>query len=259
MKPSSSSPYTLLARFYDRLTPYAPGMNRHARRRILGRRLERFASACDLGCGTGETALEFARRGLRVFAVDNSPTLCRIAREKARRKGLAVRVLCADVRRFRLPEPVDLVTCEFATLNHLPRHTDLPRALRAVARALRPGGCFLFDVNNCRSFAEQIPKGEWVETRDFKLVIHGGYDPRRRRARLDFEWFLPAKAGLRNGKRWRHQRERVEHICWSEGEIRRALRRAGFHRIRFWDGVEVRPPMPGMRRGHDTYYLARKR
>ena len=255
-------PYTILARFYDQLTPYAPAMNRHARRRILGRILRRMRSVCDLGCGSGETALDFARlrqgsggqarRGLKVFAVDNSPVLCRRVRQKARRARLPVRVLCADMRRFRLPEPVDIVTCEFAALNHLPRQRDLLPTLCAVARALRPGGTFLFDVNTCRSFAEQVPKGEWIETRDFKLVIRGGYDRRRRRAVLNFEWFLP------DGRRWRYQREQVPHICWSDREIRRVLRRAGFRRIRFWDGVDVRPRLPGARRGYDAYYLAHR-
>lgn len=248
----SLRPHTLLARFYDQLTAYAPAMNRHARRRILGRILPRLASVCDLGCGSGETARDFARRGVKVFAVDNSPTLCRIVRQKARQALLPMHVLRADMRRFQLPEPVGLVTCEFAALNQLPQEHDLLPTLRAVARALRPGGYFLFDVNTCKAFAEQIPKAEWVETRDFKLVIRGGYDRRRRRAWLNFEWFLP------EGQRWRHEREQVPHICWSDGEIRRALRRAAFDHIRHWDGVDVRPRMRGARRGYDSYYLAQK-
>lgn len=245
-------PYTLLARLYDRLTPYAPAMNRHARKRILGKMLPRVRAVCDLGCGSGETALDFARRGLKVFAVDLSPTLCRITRAKARRARLPIRVLCADMRRFRLPEPVDLLTCEFAALNHVPRRADLGRVLRGVARALRPGGWFLFDVNTPKSFAEQIPRGEWIARRGFKLVLRGRYDRRRQKAVLHFEWFVP------KGKLWRHRREQVEHVCWTDREIRRSLRRTGFQRIRVWDGMEVRPPSPDARRGTDTYYLAQK-
>jgi len=52
------------------------------------------------------------------------------------------------MRTFCLPEPVDLVTCEYNALNHLPQKADLARTVRAVARALRPGGYFYFDVNN---------------------------------------------------------------------------------------------------------------
>ena len=256
-------PYSLLAKFYDQLTPYAPGMNRHARRRILGPILGKIRSACDLACGSGETALDLARlrrgsggqahSGVTVFAVDNSPTFCRVVREKAQRAKLPIRVLCADMRRFRLPARVDLVTCEFAALNHLPRPSDLERVFRAVARALRPGGWFLFDLNTPSSLREQMVMTEWMEKPEFKLLLRGRYNARRRIATLTFGWFVRA------GKLWRHEREAVDHIAWSDAEIRRALRRVGFRRIRFWDGVEVRPRMPGMKRGYDSYYLAQRR
>jgi methylase of polypeptide subunit release factors len=84
-----------------------------ARKHALGRILRRVASACDLACGTGTTALALASEGIRTFAVDISPIMCRLAREKARRARLPLRVLCADMRTSRLPEPVDLITCEY--------------------------------------------------------------------------------------------------------------------------------------------------
>jgi SAM-dependent methyltransferase len=248
-------PYGLLARFYDALADYAPAMNRHAREHILGRRLDRITSACDLGCGSGETALELARHGLEVYAVDLSPALCRLARAKARRERLPVHVLCADMRQFRLRRRVDLVTCEFAALNHLPRKPDLLRVFRAVARALRPGGWFLFDLNTPRSLREQSNMTEWMERREFKLLLRGRYDRKRRAGILTFDWFVPAGPA---GKFWRHEQEAVEHIAWSDAEIHLALRRAGFRRIRVFDGLDVRPRLPGAKRGYDAYYLAEK-
>lgn len=252
MKNGLHKPYGLLARFYDSVADYAPAMNRHARERILGQRLGQLRSACDLACGSGETALDFARRGLRVYAVDLSPTFVRIVRGKARRRGLRVHAFCTDMRRFRLPQRVDLLTCEFAALNNLPRPADLLPVFRAVARALRPGGWFLFDLNTPKSLREQSNMTEWMEKPEFKLLMRGRYDRKRRRGILTFEWFVP------EGKLWRHERETVDHIAWSDAEIRRALRRAGFHRIRFFDGLDVRPRMPGAKRGYDAYYLARK-
>jgi len=252
MAPNTHRPYSLLARFYDRLLPQIPRMNRHARAKVLGRILPRIDSVCELGCGTGHTSLDFARRGLRVFAVDNSATLCRLVRRKARRAGLPVRVLCADMRSFRLPEPVDLVTCEFGALNHVPRARDLGRALRAAARALRPAGYFYFDVNTPRAFVQAHGMTDWTEKDDFALLLRGRTDARRRTTWLDFDWFLPA------GKRWLRQREHVPHVCWTDAEIRRALRAAGFRAIRSWDGTRVRPAWSKPHSGHDTYYLARK-
>ncbi|MDA2913298.1 class I SAM-dependent methyltransferase [Acidobacteriia bacterium AH_259_A11_L15] len=249
---SSRRPYTLLARFYDQLQPQIPRMNRFARQKILRRILPKVRTVCELGCGTGETSLDFARRGRKVYAVDLSPTMCRLTRQKARRARLPVRVLCADMRSFRLPKAVDLVTCEFGSLNHLPRQSDLARVARAVARALRPGGYFYLDVDTARTFQQISNMSEKVETKDFVAFFSGHYSSQKRKARLEIDWFVPA------GKRWRRQKESVDHIWWKDSEIPRALRRAGFRRIRRWDGVEVRPAWIKPRPSFDTYYLAQK-
>lgn len=251
-KPKAPVPYNLLAKYYAEMQGDAAQMNRGARQNILGRTLQNPQSFCDLGCGSGETALDFARKGCQVFAVDLSPIFCRTVRAQARGEGLRIKVIQADMRSFQLPEPVELVTCEFAALNHLPRRSDLPRTLRAVWRALQPGGWFLFDVNTCASLREQYASTHFIETPNFKVVFHGEWFPKQRKAVLDFEWFLP------EGKLWRHARERVENVCWPEKEIRTELRKAGFNPIQVWEGVKVRPFHPEARRGYDTYFLAQK-
>src|SRR3972149_1377124 len=78
-------PYTLLARFYDQLTREAPRMNRHAREKVLSGILPRLRTVCDLGGAPGPAPIERARGGLRVYAVDLSPEMCRQARRKVGR------------------------------------------------------------------------------------------------------------------------------------------------------------------------------
>ena len=156
------------------------------------------------------------------------------------------------MRDFRLPRPVDLVLAEFASLNNLADRRDLPRVLDAVARALADGGWFCFDVNTARSLRVDYPQTFWVEDSRFKLVQHGSLEADGRRARLDFEWLVPA------GRLWRHVRETLWHVCWTDAEIRQGLRKAGFDFVRRFDGFDVRPKMPRVSRGTDAYYLARK-
>ena len=245
--------YHWLAQYYDQVFSFAPAWSAPARRTILDPILPGVRSACDVACGTGSTAVALAQRGIRMFAVDLSPGMCRAAREKARRAGVRVRVIPADMREFRLPEPVDLVTCEFDALNHVPEERDLARVARAVSRALRPGGHFYFDVNNSLAFRKLWAVTWWIERDGVAVVMHGGYDRERDRAWIDVEWFI-AEGGL-----WRRRHERVEEVCWTAAEIHGTLRTAGFGRIRRWDAAPLlKRSDPTLPPGCRTYYLAQK-
>ena len=214
-------------------------MNRHARGRILRTAMPKVQRVCDLCCGSGETAVELARRGLEVHAIDVSPVFCDAVRAKARRGRARGQRRLPGMRDFTLPRPMDLVLAEFASLNNLADRRDLPRVLEAVARALAGGGWFLFDVNTPLSLRSQYAETIYMdEDATFKLVQRGSLETDGRRARLDFDWFVPSGRSA-----WRHVRETLWHVCWTDREIRRALRVAGFDRVRTFDGVDVRPPL----------------
>ena len=245
-------PYQWLARYYDELfSPFRVPIN-VAREHILGRILPHVETACDLACGTGTTALLLARKGIKMYAVDLSPLMCRLAREKADRARLSLRVLRADMRSFRLPEAVDLITCEFDALNHIPHRVDLRRVAKAVGRALRPGGHFFFDVNNSLGFERYWSGTVWFEKPGVAVVMRNGHNRQADRAWSDIEWFI------RHGSSWRRHHERVEEVCWSSSEIRGALRMAGFDRVRAWDCAPFFASNPRVRPGCRTVYLARK-
>lgn len=245
-------PYNWLARYYDPLFAAYRGPMDEAREKLLGGLLPEVESACDLACGTGTTAVALARRGIRMYGVDLSPVMCRLAREKAKKARVRVRVSRGDMRTFRLPETVDLITCEYDALNHVPAKEDLKLVANAVARALRPGGRFLFDVNNRLGFKSYWNLTMWVERPGVVLVMRNGEDHMHDRAWCDVEWFI------RDGPSWKRRRERVEEVCWSEKEIRSALRGAGFDRVRAWDAAPFFRADPLIQRGCRTVYLARK-
>jgi SAM-dependent methyltransferase len=187
-----------------------------------------------------------------MFAVDLSPHMCRLARQKAHRAGVPLVVLRADMRDFRLPEPVDLVTCEFDALNHVPREADLARVAHSVARALRPGGYFYFDVNNRRAFEKIWPGTGFIEQPGVALVMRGGYDRARDRGWTTIDWFC------REGRSWRRHRERVEQVAWTRAEMYGTLRAAGFDRIGAWDATPFFKGDPKIEPGCRTFYLARR-
>ena len=152
MRHHEVAPYRWLAEYYDEVFMPRQSPLAAARRKLLKKILPTVESACDLACGTGETALEFARLGIDTIAVDLSPVMCRLASEKAVRERLPVQVIQADMRTFQLGRQVDLVSCECDALNHVRHRSDLAKVAKAVNRALGVGGYFLFDVNNARGF-----------------------------------------------------------------------------------------------------------
>ena len=111
-KKTTTQSYGWLAEHYDELFDFrSPFVS--ARQSVLQPILPYVESACDLACGTGTTALELAGAGIRTFGVDLSPAMCRIARKKAKAAGVPIRIIRADMRNFRLPDPVELIVCEF--------------------------------------------------------------------------------------------------------------------------------------------------
>jgi len=245
-------PYRWLAEYYDILFESFRGPLRAARRDVLAAILPQVKSACDLACGTGTTALELARRGIRMYGVDLSERMCRLARAKARRAGVGLRVIRADMRSFRLPQPVDLVTCEYDAINHVPKRSDLRRVAQCVAAALAPGGWFFFDVNNALGFRQYWSGNVWFEKPGVAVVMRNGHSPRGERAWSDVEWFI------RSGRSWRRLHERVEEISWRPAEIRSALRHAGFGPIRARDATPYFARNPSIGPGCRTIWLARK-
>jgi SAM-dependent methyltransferase len=246
-------PYRWLARYYDQLFTFHLPWFQAACDQILGGILPEVESACDLACGTATTAVLLARRGIRTYGVDLSAIMCRLARAKARRRRTALQVIRGDTRDFRLPERVDLVLCEFDALNHIPREEDLTRVTRSVSRALRPGGHFYFDVNNQLAFQKVWPGVWWIEKPGVALVMHGGWiECDGVCGFTDVEWFI------RDEKMWRRHHEHIKQVAWSAPEIRRALREAGFDRVRAFDATPFFRGDPKIQPGCRTFYLARK-
>jgi 2-polyprenyl-3-methyl-5-hydroxy-6-metoxy-1,4-benzoquinol methylase len=99
----------------------------------------------DAGCGAGTATELLARRGFQVTAIDASPEFVAHVHGRMDRAGLLhrVRVMRTDLGCDDLPaESFDGAICG-EVLEHLP---DDRRAVRTIARGLRPGGVFALSV-----------------------------------------------------------------------------------------------------------------
>jgi len=110
-----------------------------AARAVLALVPARTRTLLDVGCGTGLVTERLARPGMRVFGVDASPGMVRVA---AGRVGHSL--VLGDCRRLPFADgSLDAVSAVWL-LHLLP---DAPLVVAECARVLRPGGVFVTTVD----------------------------------------------------------------------------------------------------------------
>ncbi len=99
----------------------------------------------EIGCGPGWDAQFFQSQGLRVFAVDNTPTMVKLTAEK----GIAAQVLdCYDLEQIN--ERFDAVYTMNCLL-HIPKR-DFDRILRLISRRLNENGLMYIGIWGDKDF-----------------------------------------------------------------------------------------------------------
>jgi SAM-dependent methyltransferase len=176
-----AAPYASIAPLYDAILGdhFFPRL-RGVFERLVRHYAIRFSSAADAACGTGTFVRYLCERAVPVvYGVDRSPQMLRLAIAKNRDNG--ARFLLQDYARFRLPQPVDLITCHFDSLNYLLTTDDLFRTLGRFHANLNPAGHVLFDMITDRPpWRGAGPRVERVRSPGITVTRVTRRDPRRR-------------------------------------------------------------------------------
>jgi ubiquinone/menaquinone biosynthesis C-methylase UbiE len=130
----------------------------------------------DLGAGTGQFALAAAKVCRHVIAVDPSPVMLEVLRDKARRRSAALEIVEAGFLTYEhTGDPADFVYSRYA-LHHIPDFWKAV-ALGRMRQMLRPGGVlrlwdvvYHFDVDEaeerierwCATATGSPGEGEWT-------------------------------------------------------------------------------------------------
>jgi SAM-dependent methyltransferase len=113
----------------------------------------------DIGAGTGRVALDLARRGHDVTALDADPDLVHELAARARGRELRVKTAAADARSFELGREFALAIAPMQVVQLLGGAAGRRSALACIRRHLRSGG--LFAAALADPF-DGVPEGEMV-------------------------------------------------------------------------------------------------
>jgi len=204
---------------------------------ILARHSFEGHTMLDLACGTGTIALAFAQQGWRVYGVDASAAMLAQARAKAAESDVPLLLSQQDMRSFILPEPVDLVTCLFDSLNYLLAVEDLQMTFARVAAHLRPGGLFICDMNTIWALREIWDHNTYFQdSEDLSIIMQSEYSDEAHIVAVKVVAFV-----RRDGLYERIEETHVER-GYPERSVSAAMERAGLTVLESYEAFTLDPP-----------------
>lgn len=145
----------------------------------------------DIACGHGRHALLLARKGIHITGFDKCERYLEKARERV--SDLPARFVQGDLREMDFQEQFDAAYCYFTSFGFFDDDTNFD-ILRRIARALKPGGRFLLDLQNREHYCSREPGHEEYteferENRHYVLLSKCNFDPTVGRASVALKLF----------------------------------------------------------------------
>ena len=203
----------------------------------------------DLACGTGSVTAILARQGMEVTGVDMSEEMLTVAMEKVMDMERPPRFVCQKLQQLYLPRGVDLAVCALDSLDYVTDPEDCQEAIRRVYKALNPGGIFIFDVNTPEKLRAMDGQVFLDEDDDVYCVWRGEFDEETNICSYGMDLFQ------RKAEVWERSFEEHREYAYSEEQLRKYLKAAGFTHIRVYADRLFESPRPGEQR---IYIKARK-
>jgi SAM-dependent methyltransferase len=161
----------------------------------------------ELGAGSGRIAVELARHGHRVVALDASPVMLVQAERRALRLGVGdlLETVVGDLRAPPELPRSDRVIAPFRTFMHLSGDGERVAALSAAASLLVAGGRFVFDVFEPSAADIRATHDRWIARRE-GISERPLWDAAERRLELEVRLpgrVVPMTLEWRSAAEWR--------------------------------------------------------
>lgn len=148
----------------------------------------------DVMCGYGRHAIELAKRGVQVTAIDNLDEYILEIKREVEKQNLPLQAITADVINVALTQTYDAAICmgnSFAFFNK----EDSIRLLKKIASHLKQGGIFIINSWMIAEIAmKYFREQDWHYAGDYKCILENRFlfHPNR----IESEQTIIAKDGL---------------------------------------------------------------
>lgn len=127
---------------------------------------------CDIGCGTATIAIELAKAGFDMIAIDSSEDMLTVAREKCKEEDIeSILLLNQDICEFELYGTVDVIYSTLDTLNYILYKRDLDHIFSLVRNYLNYDGLFIFDINTKNKFKNTLGNNTFVYDEELEFCV----------------------------------------------------------------------------------------
>lgn len=213
-------------------------------RRLLG--LRKGQRVLNVPCGQGRLTIPLARQGLLMTGADLTTSYLDKARRRARRNGLDVAFIEADMRNIDFHSCFDTVFNWFGSFGYFSEADNLALC-RRIWRALKPGGRFLVEGVN-KSFIlghfRSRPAPEMIG--GVQVGTENRWDSRSQRC-VSTWTFATGES---------NERDRTSMRIFDGSKIRALLKAAGFRDIRLFGAAGLSGPVTEKLSRHARRWMA---
>ncbi len=173
----------------------------------------------DVACGIGTFVNLVSKMGIESSGSDISYSMIKAARENYNSLDFKI----ADMRNIKLPKKVDLITCNYDTINHLIKFRDWNKVFKRAFENLKNDGIFVFDMNSVKTITK-MNRAVITSKKDYLLI-----EKKTRQNNIcefDNEWFLKVKKDLYK----RYKDVTIEKAFHFE-KVKKSLLKIGFKKV----------------------------
>lgn len=208
-------------------------------------------SVCELGCGTGQMTMLFAKEGCQVIGIDYSPEMLMVAQDHAFTQEEDILYLMQDMSEFEIGQEVDLIYSCCDSINYLLEDEQVMSTFRGVTKALKSEGLFIFDLNTEFKYKETLGNKTFADqTEKAAYIWENFYDEEEKINEYQVQFFIEGEDG-------RYDRTEECHYqkAYSIEQIEKWLQEAGLKLVACYDNYSEKSVSTATER---VTYIAQK-